>query len=295
MRFNLLSIKGSGLIMTFTFLLFTKICAQENCVQIDFESIPSDTLSDGKEISDEYFNSNGVTFKLEDGTLPHIAKVGTPITAFGTAEGGDTLVGENIIGTYFLTDDGQLSGLDASPLIVSFESPLDSISGVLLDIDFEETFTIQIRDQLDFVLLEKIITTEDLNTGDGIATNWGFKRSQPDIYSLRISGERQTSGHFGLGFDNLVFCPSDGISSIQNIPINQIKILPNPSSGNFRIELPLNSTLNSIELYDYLGVKVKHDIFLKEHILNIKCDYKGYILIRMVVNETMIIKRLILN
>lgn len=173
---------------------------------ITFETVPGvGTPSEGLEISTEFLSTEGVRFSLEGGGFPRIAEVGAPVTAFAgppNSTGADNpLPGQNI-GTFFLTDDGSLGGLFSPPLLVSYDSPTAAASGVILDIDFDETFTIEARDLLGNTLEAITITAGDPSTGDGVATFWSFDRGINEIYSLRFVGTRQAAGAFGLGFDN---------------------------------------------------------------------------------------------
>ncbi len=86
--------------------------------------------------------------------------------------------------------------------MIHYNPPTDSASGVILDMDHGETFTIQLRDATDLLLDEFVITAGDPGTGDGIATPWSFTRATSDVFSVRMKGVRTASGVFGLGFDN---------------------------------------------------------------------------------------------
>lgn len=61
--------------------------------------------------------------------------------------GSDTPAPNQNIGTFFITDDGKLLGLGSIPLIVRFNNPVDSVSAIILDMDFDETFTVEARDE----------------------------------------------------------------------------------------------------------------------------------------------------
>jgi len=269
--------------------------AQVNCNQINFESVPGASVSDGHIINNQYFDSSGISFKLEDNTFPQIAKVGAPVSAFGTAIGADTIIDVNLIGSYFLTDDGELSGLSSSPLIISFSSPIDSASGVILDIDFEEIFTIQAMDELDSVIVEIIISAGDQGTGDGLATNWGLKLTENKIHSIKFIGERETAGAFGLGFDNLISCQLQKSTSIKEQVNKQIYVYPNPSFGSLTIDLPNSAVIGSLQLYNLMGRKIEYKSITEGHQINIECDYKGTAFLRMVVNDIIVMKKLILK
>jgi len=175
----------------------------QNEFTIDFEEIPNAAPSEGLNIGDQFLDAYGISFALEDGNVPVLAKVGSPTTAFQSSYGSDTPApGENI-GDYFLTDDGELSGLDSPPLLITSENPIQKISGEVLDIDFGEFFIIEAMDINGTVVQSDTIESGDSDTGDGVAANWEFEVSQCiGVYSIRLEGKRETAGAFGLGLDN---------------------------------------------------------------------------------------------
>ena len=116
--FNIQLFKYIFLLLIFTKLSLAQVIDTCNCATIDFETIPGDSLYEGLVINDQYSDSLGFTFVLEDGTYPHIAKIGQPITAFESAWGDDTPAPDQNTGFYFLTDDGLTSG----PGITSYSS-----------------------------------------------------------------------------------------------------------------------------------------------------------------------------
>ena len=188
----------------FASLSLLTISVSTQAAIIDFESIPSFGVpTEGLVISNQFEASDGITFSLEGGGNPRIAQVGSPATAFlGPGNAGDTPAPNQGVGNFFLTDDGLLSGLTSPALIVSYSTPTSAASGVILDIDFDESFVIQARDGLGNILQSINIVSGDPGTGDGIATFWSFERSLADIASIRFAGTRTAAGVFGLGFDN---------------------------------------------------------------------------------------------
>lgn len=171
---------------------------------IDFESIPGLLgPADRLEISTQYSESDGISFRLGDGTFPELAFVGAPRTSFEGPPNDltpDTPASEDIsfIGNVFLTDDGLFTN-NSIPLIVEYDPPTREASGVILDIDNNETFSIQAKDSQGLVIHEITIVDGDVDTGDGIATEWSISLND-DIYSISFSGSKP-SGGFGLGFD----------------------------------------------------------------------------------------------
>ena len=167
---------------------------------IDFESIPGESPYEGLLISDQFLSTAGVSFSLEGGGFPVLAEVGFPMTAF---ELGDTPTPDQGTGSFFLTDTGSLSGDTPPAVIISYSIRTGIASGVLLDIDFNEGWTIEAFNS-DGVLLDTItLNSGDPGTGSALATPWSFNRVRNDISSIRLSGIRPGSaGYFGLGFDN---------------------------------------------------------------------------------------------
>ena len=188
----------------------TRLGVVAPCVPIDFESVPGAAPAEGLLISDQFKSTQGVEFRLEPTGIPVLAAVGRPMTAFSSRWGPDTPAPNQGIGTFFLTDDGRTAGLDAPPLIVAYDPPTSAACGVVLDIDFNETFTIEARDAAGAILQSVKIKAGDPNTGDGIATRWSIDRESADIHSIRFVGRRTALGGFGLGFDN--FCSRSSAS-----------------------------------------------------------------------------------
>jgi len=177
---------------------------QTQAAIIDFESIPGVGVPiEGLIISDQFEASDGISFALEGGGNPRIAQLGSPTTAFkGHGGVGDTPAPGQGTGSFFLTDDGSLSGLTSPPLLINYSTPTSAASGFILDIDFDESFLIQARDDSGSVLQTINILAGDPGTGNGIATFWSFDRPTEDIASIRFAGSRAAAGAFGLGFDN---------------------------------------------------------------------------------------------
>ncbi len=227
---------------------------------VNFESVPGErVLSEGLIINHQFEESDGITFSLEGGGSPRLAKVGEPTTAFGGPDSngvphqaGDTPAINQQIGNFFLTDDGFLAGLVSPALLVHYSSPTSAASGVILDIDFDERFVIQARDDLDNVIQTIIIESGEAGTGDGIATFWSFDRPTEDIRSIRFSGSRTTAGAFGLGFDNF-----NARSSFSDISCKDL--YSGTVSSNLDLHMPslnYNSLLGTQNIWadlEYLG------------------------------------------
>jgi hypothetical protein len=181
---------------------------------IDFESIPGGAPSDGLAIGTQFLATAGVSFSLEGGGLPLLAQVGNPTSAFAPADTPDDGARH---GSFFLNDDGNpFDSLEIAPLRVTYSVAAASVSGDLIDVDFDEAIRIEARDANDQILEVVVICNQNASascttlggetgsftTGDGVTTSWSIARAQADIRSLRIVGERNNSGGFGLAFDN---------------------------------------------------------------------------------------------
>jgi len=189
------------------FVVSALIAANANAAPvINFEVLPSGSVpTDRMMISDQFLSSLGVRFSLEGGGAPVLARVGTPQTAFAGPPNDtspDIPAANQGVGEYFLTDDGALSGLSAKPLIIDYINPTNAAGGDILDIDFDERWTIDARDDMGNVLGSVVLAAGDAGTGDGLATRWAFSFADADISSIRLAGERSAAGRFGLAFDN---------------------------------------------------------------------------------------------
>ena len=229
-----------SLTVWFIALVFTTVTPNVGyTATIDFETIPGvEEPFEGLEISNQFSATENISFSLEGGGFPIIAEVGSPRTAFAGPPnnlGSDNLLGgQDIdIGSFFLTDDGVLSGLSSPALIVDYNEPTAEASGVILDIDFDENFIIEARDETGSFLEEIIISAGDEGTGDGVATEWSFNRDVEDVFSISFQGTRQASGAFGLGFDNF----------------NAFSDKPNPDTT-----IPEPSSLISLFAFGALGI-----------------------------------------
>jgi len=189
-------------------------------VFIDFESIPGiGTPTEGNPISNEFLLSQGISFALADATSPLISQVGFPQTAFAP---NDTPLPSQGVGTFFLTDDGLVIG-NPEPLLISYNMPTATATGVVIDIDnagaIPEIYYIEALDLVGDVLESITITAGDAVTGDQLAPPWSFYRPTPDIYAVRITAFRAGDNDVGLAFDNLTAC-------LVGTPVNDVPSLP---------------------------------------------------------------------
>ena len=192
--------------------LFAATAATSSAIagSITFETIPGGSPAEGLEISNQFSESDGVLFSLEGGGYPVLAEVGSPTTAFRPS---DTPLASANSGSFFLTDDGILGGNSVSEaLIVEYQTPTASASASILDIDFDESFEIQLRGASNEILDVITISSGDPGTGDAAGAVFAFERDEADVFSLRLQGVRNAGGAFGLGFDNFNTGVTDGVA-----------------------------------------------------------------------------------
>lgn len=183
-------------------IVLVGFCGPSAAQFIDFETIPGGGPSDGLAINTQFQASLGVTFSLEGGGSPVLARVGSPRTAFqGFGLDDDQPAPGEDVGEYFLTDDGVVAG-PPTPLLIRYSTPIAAASGVIIDIDGSEGFTIQARDALDAVIDSVVLTTSTPHTGNGLATPWAFDHMTADIFSIRVAYSGTQTGGVGLAFDN---------------------------------------------------------------------------------------------
>ena len=253
----------TSILVACTFILNAQV--ENGCISIDFETVPDGTPVSGVELSDQYKDEFGLSFRLEGGGFPVLADVGgDPAEAFGSQWGNDTPAPGVDIGQFFLTDDGQLAGLTSPPIILDFEIPIDSFAGCILDMDFQEFFIIQALDQSGNIILEERFDAGDPDTGDGQLTCWGFNLPgcEGSIYSIRYAGFRPDSspGAFGLGMDFFSFCYSGLQIDTETTPVtcNELGSINIFSTTGEIYEYSLDGTLFSLNgFFDQLDQGVQ--------------------------------------
>jgi hypothetical protein len=187
---------------------------------IDFESIPGGgSASELTPIREQYRSTFGVRFGMEGGGVPVLAQIGGTMTAFG---GGidnvpDMPLGDQGVGSFFLTDDGSVAA-PPRPLWIGYDTAVSAASGAILDVDYwgksttiYESFTIDAWDAQGQLLESIEIRAGDLGTGDGIASIWSIERDVAEIRLIRVSYTGTKDFGVGLAFDN--FSPSSPAST----------------------------------------------------------------------------------
>jgi hypothetical protein len=175
---------------------------------IDFEKMPDGSLpTEGMVISNQFQQLYGVSFAFTNGAYPCIAvKDGTNTIAFygppSSSKKNHPAANQNV-GQFFLTDDGRArgNGSPPPPLVITYATPVSAASGVILDVDLQESWKLEARNAQTQVLATVILdnTAATPNRGDGRACPWAF--TNEGITSIVISYTGSDGGP-GLAFDN---------------------------------------------------------------------------------------------
>jgi hypothetical protein len=202
-RMSCAAIASGALIVLSALFLVTSSASRAGTVTVttDFETIPGGAPIDGLPIGNQFPNAK---FRLEGDGFPVLAEVGGPATAFFGPPGStsnDTPVAGTDIGNFFLTDDGMIPS-PPEHLIITFKQRVSGLGGDLLDVDNQEVWKIEARDQNGNVIETKTISDGDPNTGDGVATHFSFSHASNDIKSVRIVYDG-VDPHAGFAFDNM--------------------------------------------------------------------------------------------
>lgn len=172
---------------------------------INFETLPDGSRPiEGMEISNQFAASFGVSFRLETGYFPRIAKRDSQNFVAFYGPPNSSLINHPAtnqnVGDFFLTGYAGRTG-NPSPLLISYARPVAAASGAIIDIDFHDAWQIVARDSRTNGIATNLLTRASLNTGDGHATWWSFSRASADICSIRIS-YAGTGSPVGWAFDN---------------------------------------------------------------------------------------------
>ncbi len=176
---------------------------------IDFETLPDTGAlpTENMEISNQFQKKYGVTFALQDGTLPTIAKFGSQASTAYRCTSSDCSVdynglrpGQTAVGKFFLkgAKNATLS-TNPSPLIITYDTLTEKASGSIMDLDTGETWVIEAIGVNGKVIDSVSFTFYGLE-GDGIPTPFSFSHPTKDIKQIKLTGSKGSA--IGLGFDN---------------------------------------------------------------------------------------------
>jgi len=174
---------------------------------VDFEQPSPAVLSQAQSVNVAQLILNGMTFELEGGGAPQLAETGGDCTAFwgplNSTQADLPMPGENV-GVRFITDDGIIAGNSVANLIVTYESAVGRVGGMILDIDYSEAWRIEARSALGTILDSMILDETSDHAGDGLATSWHFDRATNDIFSVRIAYIGTNFESRGFAWDNFM-------------------------------------------------------------------------------------------
>ncbi|MEM8710988.1 MAG: hypothetical protein AAGG01_08555 [Planctomycetota bacterium] len=238
-------------------LLAMGLVANASSQIIDFETLPDGTpTADRMQISDQYAVAPfGVSFRLLNRVsghpqgFPQIAKVGPPLTAFqGCSGGADRASIDAGVCSSFLTDDSSL-GI-ATDLEVTYTTPIARASGVMIDVDRREEWTISAYDASGALLTAVVLTPPPVRPcgateGNGASAPFSLESSTGahEIQRLVFHYSGSSSlGSVGLAFDN--FNPTEaglGVATVGCIPVASSRGIPAVTSALGSDEVQDNS------------------------------------------------------
>lgn len=178
---------------------------------IGFETVPGVGVPDPElEIQGQFQSSEGMRFSLLDGGAPIIVKYATPPSAFASGYSTQPNVPANgqSVGEAYLADPHIVAGSTPSPIVIEFTPPVEGTSGVILDIDGLEVFTITAFDASQTPIDSLTLNAGSPGAGDGLAAQWSFYHSSADIAFIQISLTSYGSGNPGYAVDNFQVLPS---------------------------------------------------------------------------------------
>lgn len=200
---------------------------------LDFEFIPGGLPSEGLAISNQWQASLGISFILEDNTMPTLSQVGAPRTAFNGFGGPDLPAPGTDVGQFFLTDDGVLSNAPPA-LLVNYAQPASAASADILDIDFSEQWTVEAKDAAGNVLGTQVLSSG----GNGTAVPFNFDFGSPVISQIRIAFTG-SGGSIGLAFDNFLTVSPGAGSGQANSAEARLEINRQGASGTGPFDVSL--------------------------------------------------------
>lgn len=178
--------------------------------QVTFEDIPLiGTPAPGLAIDSQYLSSEGMQFSLLDGGSPIIVQRGNPAGPYGAFASGYSTQ-QNVpapgqgVGDFYLADPHIVNGTPPSPVIVEFSDPLLGASGMILDVDGLEVFTVTAYDSAGVELDSVTLTTTSPNAGDGFAAPWSITQTSANIAAVQIALVSYGPGNPGYALDNFV-------------------------------------------------------------------------------------------
>jgi len=176
---------------------------------IDFERLPDGSLpSPGMQISNQFAVSFGVSFRMDNGQYPRIAKRDDPTYLAFWGPPQNTTPNQphpnQNVGDFFLTGDTSMPSPPVA-FVITYNQPVAAASGVLIDVDFSDSWLIVARDSNTNEIATNHLTSASANAGGAYAAPWSFSRTNADIASIHFTCTT-TRPHVGWALDN--FAPA---------------------------------------------------------------------------------------
>ena len=193
------------------FLLLIAAASTQAGSFLGFETVGPNASSDALVLAQQFRPAMGIRFSRADGGNVTLAKTGTPYTAFAagpdtaTWTAGDALLATDpwasSTGDFFV----KLSGTAATALVIDYDYATAAASGLILDVDADETWVIRAYSASGTTLVaETVLAGGSPGTGNQTATPWAITRPAADIVQLRIV---QTGGNTNAGAALDMFLP----------------------------------------------------------------------------------------
>lgn len=158
-----------------------------------FETAGTAATTEALVLAEQYRPASAFRFARADGGAVVIAKTGAPYTAFGagqdtaTLTSGDALLATDPWAPAVSDSFVKLSGAAAAALVITFDYATAATSGLILDIDADETWVVRAYSDAGTTLVaETVLAGGSAGTGDQKATPWAIVRPSADILQLRI-------------------------------------------------------------------------------------------------------------
>jgi hypothetical protein len=177
---------------------------------VDFESIPTGSLSEGLTISNQYLASQGMSFRLKGGGTPTLVQrgdqgIGAAAFVSSSKNVADSLNDENVGGQFFLADD-LTNGNIPPTLIIDLNDPMANFSMSIYDIESRADGTYEAWRLSFYDLSDNLINFMDIDVNspmasDGVATpvSFGTVGAMMSRVELEYTG---TAVAPGIGWDD---------------------------------------------------------------------------------------------
>lgn len=206
--------------------------AADSCPPITFEALPDGTpVTVGRAITDEYWESHGVRFRIEggDGSMA-IGDYENDFEGwlYGKESAPDRLAHPAPVGSFFLAHPDAADSV-VRALWIDYAAPTQELSFLMADVDRGEEWTVTARGSRGEVLDERVLADGAPGTGDGVMSVVRFELNEPVLQSLeiRFTGDPNLKPRYGFGFDRFYArCAPDSCDLSVELPEAPISLFP---------------------------------------------------------------------